>query len=444
MVSLAELLLYSIVNYIPYTILALYPFICCLRFSKSKTVLIFSTYLVLTVLLFTVSYYVGHYYHIVSTYIITILSVVFYFITVKSQKRRMLFNLFMIKNTANCVVIVGKYLESVFFPNSIGTIYHWTNSLCMLIIMIPLSLPIVHIINKYFTRQIRESIDISIWKFLWLVPVFFYGIWSFIYYMLTDLSPLNLALTLESSVFILFFLAGQMLTYICIAKLVINFNEKALLSEENHRLIEQSLQYKCVNNQIDEVRRIKHDLRHQAIMINHLIEEENFDRLKGYLQTFIDSVPNLRLSYCQNASLNMLLVYYTQKCQERHIQFIVDLKLPGDLNMSDSDILIIFGNAVENAFDACCTMIHNNPYIMISGALFQGQFVFTIQNTYDHEIRHEHNTGELLSTKHTGSAIGITSIRSIVSKYNGTSQFSTEDNIFRVVIFIPAANTRDN
>ena len=172
MPDIFELITYAFINYIPYMVLALIPFKTTLRFSKAKTSIFFAVFSVTIIWVFVHCFYLGEPHHTLSTYTITAISIIFYFVCVKSRWGRMLFNLFMIKNIANFVVIVGKCLEGKIFPNTIYTMYHWTNSLCMLIIMAIIAPAIISIVNTYFTKKIRDAINPSIWRYLWLIPLF--------------------------------------------------------------------------------------------------------------------------------------------------------------------------------------------------------------------------------------------------------------------------------
>lgn len=97
MPNIFELIAYAVINYIPYMILALLPFKTALRFSKTKTAVIFYSFSATIIFLFIHGYNLGNPYHVASTYLITLLSIAFYFLCVKSRWGRMLFNLFMIK-----------------------------------------------------------------------------------------------------------------------------------------------------------------------------------------------------------------------------------------------------------------------------------------------------------------------------------------------------------
>ena len=406
MPTTSELVFYAIINYIPYTLLALYPFKSVLRFSKAKTALLVCFFTVAVASLFVIGYNLGQSFHLYSTYIITIICFGFYFLAVKSRLGRMLFNLFMIKNFANFVVITAKCVEGFLFPKTIGTAYHWTNSLCVTLVLIPVFPFIMGIVKNYFSKQIRDSINPQVWKYLWLIPVFFYGIWMYVFYYSPSESPLQLALKPSMSIFMVVFTAGQILIYICIARLVIIFNRTTLLEEENNRLESQALQYRTIQDRIHEISKIKHDLRHQLVTLCNYADANEYDKLKDYLHQYVESIPDNKISYCSNPTLNMLLVFYAQRCHEEGISCNINLNIPDKIALSDSEITVLFGNLMENAVDACKTVFGDERYINVAGKQIQGQLVLAFENSYNNEIKID-NSGAMISTKHSGLGIGI-------------------------------------
>ena len=61
--------------------------------------------------------------------------------------------------------------------------------------------------------------------------------------------------------------------------------------------------------------------------------------------------------------------------------------------------------------------------------------VIKIKNTFNNEIRY--NKEELMSTKEGHSGLGIKSVKSVVSKYQGEIRMDITDNMFSVLIIIP-------
>ena len=348
----------------------------------------------------------------------------------------MLFNLFMIKNIANYVVVLSKWLEGVIFPGRTDTQFSWTCSLCMFLIMLPTAPIVIRITNKFFTQDIRDNIDPSVWRSLWLVPLFFYAIWKYSFFFQPDASPTEIALRPSSAIFMIIFICAQFLSYICIAKLVISFNSAAMLQVENHSLADQAMQYRSIQEKVHEISKVKHDMRHQLVMLSNYADSGEYEKLKVYLHSYIDSFPDSRIQYCSNMPLNTMLVYYAQKCQEKNINFRTDLRIPADIVLSDLDATVVFGNLLKNAADACSEIAERERRITVKGKLIQNQMVFVVTNTFSNPFIQD-ETDAVISTKHDGYGIGIASVRSIAEKYGGSAEFTGENHIFTASVVVP-------
>ena len=58
--------------------------------------------------------------------------------------------------------------------------------------------------------------------------------------------------------------------------------------------------------------------------------------------------------------------------------------------------------------------------------------VFTADNTFDGTLKRSKESGRLLSTKHSGDGIGLSSVESIVARYGGTVDIQTDSGLFQV------------
>lgn len=63
------------------------------------------------------------------------------------------------------------------------------------------------------------------------------------------------------------------------------------------------------------------------------------------------------------------------------------------------------------------------------------EYSIKIKNAFNNEIRY--NKEELMSTKEGHSGLGIKSVKSVVSKYQGEIRMDITDNMFSVLIIIP-------
>ena len=135
--------------------------------------------------------------------------------------------------------------------------------------------------------------------------------------------------------------------------------------------------------------------------------------------------------YGGNFALNTVLVYYVQEAEKSDISINVDVSIPNEVNISDSDLTVLFGNLLENAIDACKNIEIEKRKIDLKIHKPNAEaIVFSIDNTFDGNIKMKGN--RFLSTKENGSGIGIESVKYVVNKYEGDIKIEINENKFCV------------
>ncbi len=433
-----EAVLYSFTNFFPYLLLALFPFRDSLRFSKKHTaVLIFILMLLqigigIWVILFNPSY--KSFLSIFSTLIYGI----FYCSSIKANWGKTLFLLLLLSNVANFIVMLSKCLEHLFFPEMALQSYRFTFSVFTLCIQFLLLPALLWYIQKYISPVLVYASSDNIWRFLWLIPATFYLIWYYhCYFSILKSSPMEIAIRIDNSIFLLFVNLGALLVYYIVCKMIQEMNANMELKMKNQQLSIQNIQYQNLKERIEAARHAKHDLRHHLKIMHAFMESENYTELKNYLNEYTQSLPSeAPIYFCEHPTVNPLLVWYAGQAKEHGIRFEVNVLIPAKIHVSDSDICVLLGNLLENALDSCIAQNGGERLIRISGGL-QSEYmlVFTVDNTYETPIRQTAG-GAYLSSKHSGEGIGIASIQNIAGHYNGIASFRYDDTMFYASVLL--------
>lgn len=195
----------------------------------------------------------------------------------------------------------------------------------------------------------------------------------------------------------------------------------------------QQLQYVNIVREIENVRRIRHDMHHWLNILSNLAEQGKSEEIKDYLIQVTDRVISKEHEmYCRNSALNGLLQYYVGLAGDENIYCEVSADC-GDLPVSTIDLTVIFGNVMENAIRSC-RGFGQNRQITIKVGVISGSMVMQISNSC-REIRrsreYDQKSGFLpaeafLSTR-TGGGYGLGSIEYIARKYGGDARFCFDE-----------------
>ncbi len=429
-----EIALYGFLNFFPYLLFALYPFKKRLRFSKKITIIAIVALTLWEIVFEYLSIFFTCKYPILLTLFNTLLFALIYFLLICDNKGKLLFTLLMISNYANFIVIASTCLSNVLFNQNSNIIGHYTTSLSMFIIQC-IFLPFVgYHFKKYYapTMNINKTI---VWNYLWVIPLIFYTTWIYLIYFVSDSSYL-MALKPSTSFFLFVTTLGAWLMYHIIIQLV-QKHEEFIIQQEKAKVLEiQTIQYKTLSKQIEEARIARHDLRHHITLIDNFIVNKEFDRLHHYLATYKKSLlPDSQLLYCKNEPANLIISYYAQQSKIRNIDFRANVNLPSDLSIDNPTLSILLGNLLENAVDGCLASSSENKYIEIKMQTQGNILLLSIKNSasVSPDLKEKK---QIYSTKHDGIGFGLSSIKTIVERFNGTMDITSDKNSFTLDLLL--------
>lgn len=196
--------------------------------------------------------------------------------------------------------------------------------------------------------------------------------------------------------------------------------------------IQQSC-YDRLITQMDEVRRMRHDLRHHHAVLSSLIKNGNVEALSEYIDTSatLEDAPTVTGNLTADSILNIF--HDTAKTME--IKTDLKLSIGKETPVSDPDLCILLGNLLENAFDAQKYLPAEQRYIRVTAKADAQTLRLAVDNRFDGTLLQEGK--EILSRKEGGGhGIGISSVRSVCEKYGGSLQLKTEGDMFMAGIVI--------
>lgn len=218
--------------------------------------------------------------------------------------------------------------------------------------------------------------------------------------------------------------------------------KEKLASSNLHNTIQLKM-YENLLQQMKESRRSRHDFRHHVLMMKNFCEQQDYTGMQTYLNHYLDSVSfEDDQYYCDNAMINSILQYYHELCHQHQIQMELDIRLPRNLKIMDTDACALLSNAIENAVEACMR-IHDQDvqrWIKVQMHTFEDRtYTLILENAYRGDIIRNED-GSLISSKHEGEGMGIASIQSIVQKYQGVCKIAYDGQVFSLKVMLISPN----
>ena len=442
--KLWEAVLHAFLNSFPYMLLAFFAYRKSMRFNKGITYTLLFAAITAQMILVPLVMFSGKSDNPIYHILISAIHVAFIFIAVKAHIGKLIFSVLVLTNLGTLVVVCARCLEGIFFPELIVNKYHYTYQL-FTILMLAAIIPAMYFFvfkdidspgTEEQNSELQKGSAINyLWRYLWIIPGVFYLIW--IHYSVSGgNSAIENYMEPVNALYLLAIDAGSILIYRTIIQMVKMYEKNTALLAENHVLSIQRLQYDSLNERLENMRRTRHDLRHHAVLLKEIRESGDITALDDLISTYTEqNLLDQQLVYCENETVNVILVLYSETAYKNNILFSVKADIPKDCFVDKKDLAVLFGNILENAADAC-KEVSEERFINLTATYSETasgshSLSLIIKNNYKSEPS-QSESGIFHSTKHPGDGIGISSVKNITEKYGGACTFNHGDGVFTV------------
>lgn len=234
------------------------------------------------------------------------------------------------------------------------------------------------------------------------------------------------------STIILSFVTVLLLLYATIS----NTRLKQLTENYEKQINIQSEHYKKLAAANVDVRRFKHDFKNMSIAIEKLLSDGNTEEALNLLKSSVNSFDShdntINPFKSGNPVADALLADKQKMAQSAGATIEFEGAIPAEL-LSPTDICVLLGNTLDNAIEACQKFPHNIPKTIHISANCVGSIAFImIDNPVTEKANIKNNHIKTSKENKTLHGFGLYSLNSIVKKYSGTLKISSTDSKFTV------------
>ena len=321
--------------------------------------------------------------------------------------------------------ITASFAQQLVMPGARGWIFVLTAALLLALSFLP-SL-------RYLKRMIEQLSTLAndrIWG--WLNVISF----SFVFMNLLFTFP-SQAPSLQHLLSRYLMLLGIVGLYFATTRAMRTMQEAAQAKSEltltKRRIAMQQSYYDRMTAQMDEVRRMRHDLRHHKSALAALIRQGDTDALQAYADAV--SLDEAGMPVTGNLAADSILLYYQDAAKALGAPLEINLSLGHKTPLTDPDLCVILGNLLENAVDAQRYLPMESRFIRITAKGDLSSLVLAVDNRFDGTLSEEN--GEYLSRKEgEGHGLGLASVRAVCEKYGGVLQLETDNDLFMAGVVI--------
>lgn len=345
----------------------------------------------------------------------------------------------------------------------------WLVKISMVLVFLPIAASVNllhvdiggHIFREFFSEEdllantVCSSIALVVVPVFWMIfSHFFRPSLKKIQNIFTDRAWVIVDVISLASFFALFsciYLAPEHKTYLiwpCIvACLITNIGSVRLAAYladglyadlERKNLQLQKNYYEELERNQEQIRKFRHDMNNHLSVVGHLLDEGNLLEAREYFNGISGYMQASNRKFCQNSVVNAVINAKYQMMTKASIDVFFNIDMDKMMFIDDVSLCTIFANTLDNAIEACRKIEDPSSRKVELRCRYteNGYFSFSLTNSKRNAIVEK--KGRFLSDKEDKSVhgIGISSVKEIVDKYEGTLDISYDEEWFKVVILI--------
>lgn len=186
----------------------------------------------------------------------------------------------------------------------------------------------------------------------------------------------------------------------------------------------------------DELRRVKHDMSNQLLAIQGYLKNGDYEGSEAYIKVLLKTIEGNTLGIkTGNSALDAILSTKKALAESKGIECNMDVQISRGLFMAPVDVCIIFGNALDNAIEACERIKDGKKEIQLFLIERENKLLCHLTNTTSLDSM----KGVVKTSKsdQENHGFGLSNMREALAKYDSEPIIEVKDGIFslKFVVF---------
>lgn len=195
--------------------------------------------------------------------------------------------------------------------------------------------------------------------------------------------------------------------------------------------------YQSRKERYEQQMRLQHDYKNQLGCIQGLVGSGQIQEALSYIAGLTGKMSqNDRIVSTNHSVVNVILNQKYRQAYEKGIAMTIVANDLSGLAVSEEDLVILLGNLLDNAIEAC-EKLQENKIIRFKMVLEEGQLVLSVHNPVREPVRIRGSrivTGKRDRSRH---GIGLLNVDAVIRKNEGTSVLKCEEGWFSFAAIIP-------
>lgn len=287
-------------------------------------------------------------------------------------------------------------------------------------------------------RVKKQKAKLELKSAYWLIFLFLYLSFLSVTFLLFRLSYALHTTTYNLEIMLCtFFLLGSIVLLLFLYE---RQSQQSMIMREKEQY-EQQLKFQL--NHLEDLlarqralRKFKHDLSHQMTGLRAYLQTgdtasalRHLDALSAHIATGTPAFDT------GNTALDAILSTKKQRAESKGIAFTAKLRLQENIPTQPEDVCTIFGNALDNAIEACERLGEGQTReIILSLVQIEDQLLCKIVNTAPVSTNNNYATSKADAINH---GFGLVNLRESLAKYDCTPEITWQDGQFTLRFALP-------
>lgn len=180
----------------------------------------------------------------------------------------------------------------------------------------------------------------------------------------------------------------------------------------------------------EEMRKIKHDLKHQLSYIVEGLKDQKVDEMIKILETSYKEIDKTNIIiFSDNETLNYILQSKNKFAMQKGVKLRCEITYENSSIMKDEDLIILLGNLLDNAVENT----YEGGEVLLKITKDKGLLHIKISNPV---LTDEVDTSVTSKQDKRNHGFGMKSIYKIIDKYDGSLEKQVHDEVFLIDILM--------
>lgn len=218
---------------------------------------------------------------------------------------------------------------------------------------------------------------------------------------------------------------------------ILTMSDYERLQSESRLSALREMYYQGLQREQNQVRTLRHDMRNHMAALQGLLDNGDTGKAAEYLRELLGSAAlSGGRRICAHETANAVLSVKLGEMERLGIPADLQVDLPENLPLSDTDLCALLGNALDNAMEACAKV--KTPDIRLRCRVDKGMLMLMVSNPLPGDEKPGLGTTKADGKNH---GFGLPGMAEIARRCGGSLDTCTKDGRFQLIACIPMSTS---